>query len=106
MLKLTHFYNKDEENPKLSLDWFVFEDHWSQRYLFDKPQFDDDMMECVRIRNLNRCSWFRISLNLFHYRIMLDLKLKHLGNVYYGRQMDDNPKPLPKRMVKKTEEPK
>ena len=97
MFKFEHYYYKEDGDPKiiLSLDWFVYEDRWSQRYMFDHPMWESDMMERMRISNLNRCEWFRMAFNLFGYKIYLDIKLKHVGNVYNGRQMEDGPKPSP-----------
>jgi hypothetical protein len=93
MLKIDGYYYKEEDSPKLvlSLDWFKFDDHWTQRYMFDRPMWDDEMMERARIRNLARCRWLRISLNLFHYKVHLDIKLKHIGNLLHGRIVDDGP---------------
>ena len=97
MLKWSAYYYKDEGDKKLSLDWFRYEDHWGQRYMFDHPMWPDDMMERMKERNANRHTWFKITLELFSYKMSLDIRLKHIGNVYHGRQMEDGPKPLRKR---------
>lgn len=91
MIKCDWYYYKDETDTKLSLDWFKYEDHWSQRYMFDRPMWEPDMMERIRVRNLARCKWFRISLNLFSFKVYIDIKLKHIGNVYQGRLLKDEP---------------
>ena len=96
MLQLDWYCYKEEDAPKLivSLDWFTFEDHWTQRYMFDHPMWPEDMMERAGKSNLARCKRFRISLNLFHLKMHLDIKLKHIGNVYRGRIMKDAPEVL------------
>lgn len=93
MLKLDWYLYKEEDAPKLivSLDWFTFEDHWTQRYMFDRPMWNDEMMERAGKNNAARCKRFRISLNLFHLKVHLDIKLKHIGNVLRGRVMKDEP---------------
>lgn len=98
MLRFQHYYYKDtgeeaERQPKLllSLDWFTYEDSWSQRYMFDRPMWNDEMMAVMKKSNEERCKWFTVRLNLFYYRISVDFKLKHIGNVYYGRVMKDIP---------------
>lgn len=105
MLKFDAYHYKEEDAPRLiiSLDWFFFEDHWSQRYLFEKAMFEPEMMERTRIRNENRHRRFKLTLDLFHYKLSVEVKLKHVGNVYYGRKMDDGPKKSPFRRKKNTE---
>ena len=93
-IKFEHYFYKEDDAPKMvvSMDWFTFEDHWFQRYMFDRPMWKDEAdMERLRLRNLARCKWFRISLNLFHYKVHIDFKLKQVGNVYHGRIMEDAP---------------
>lgn len=101
MLKFQHYFYRDEdEAPKfiLSLDWYSFEDSWTQRFIFDRPCWNDEaMMERARLRNLARCKWFRVSFNIMHHHFHIDFKTKLVGNVYNGRQMDDGPKPIPSR---------
>lgn len=93
MIKFDSYYYRDEEAPRLlvSLDWFKYEDHWFQRWMFDHPMWKEDDMERIRLVNLARCQWFKIALNLFHYKISIDIKLKHVGNLYHGRDMKDEP---------------
>jgi hypothetical protein len=93
LIKFDFYKHKEEGDPKLlfSLDWYSYEDHWSQRYMFDRALYPDDMMERMKQSNENRCAWFRISFNLFHFKMFLDIKIKHVGNVYYGRVMKDEP---------------
>ena len=78
MLKLDwHFYKEDSaEKMVFSLDWFTFEDHWTQLYMFERPMWEPELLERARIRNNNRCKWFRISANVMHLKIYLDFKLK------------------------------
>jgi len=100
MLKWSAYYYKHEDDKKMSLDWFKYEDHWSQRYMFDRPMWNDEMMESMRLSNLNRHVWFTIRLELFSYKMSLDIRLKHIGNVYHGRKMEDVPKASPFRKRK------
>lgn len=100
MFKFDYYYHKDEEDEKLSLDWFVFEDHWFQRYLFDKPRHQPEDMERLRQKNLNRHKWFTIRLNIFSFKVNLDIRLKKIGNLYYGRMLEDSPKPSPRKRRK------
>jgi hypothetical protein len=93
LIKFDFYRYKEEGDPKLlvSLDWYTYEDRWTQRYMFDRPMWPDDMMEQTKKNNENRCAWFRISFNLFHLKMFLDIKTKHVGNVYHGRVMKDEP---------------
>jgi hypothetical protein len=106
MIKFDSYYYRDEDLPKIiiGLDWFEYEDRWRSRYMFERPKYDDEQMERLRLENLNRHSWFRIKLNLFHYHINLDFKLKHVGNVMHGRVMNDGPWSI--RNKRKKDEPK
>jgi hypothetical protein len=85
---------REEGDPKLiiSLDWFVYEDRWSQRYMMDRPMFNDEMMERIRVNNEKRCQRLRIAFNIFHLKININIKLKHVGNAYHGRVMKDEPR--------------
>lgn len=100
MLKFDYYHYKDENDTKLSLDWFVFEDHWFQRYMFDRPMWNDEMMETMKVNNEKRHKRFKIILNIFSHKFSLEIKLKHIGNVYHGRKMEDGPKPSPLKRKK------
>lgn len=102
MFKFDSYYYKEEGAPRVlfSLDWFTFEDRWTQRYMFDRPMWKDDEMESIKLRNENRHKWFTIRLILMHYNVSLEIRRKKVGNLYYGRQMNDVPKPLPLRRKK------
>jgi len=93
MLKFDYYRFKDEGDPKIiiTLDWYSYEDHWSQRYMFDRPMWDSEMMDRMKESNERRCKWFRIAFNIFHFKVNVDIKLKHIGNVYRGRVMNDGP---------------
>jgi hypothetical protein len=97
VIKFDHYYYKEDDQTKVffSLDWFVFEDRWTQRYMFDRPMWKDEEMEEIRLRNLNRHRWFTVRFNIMGYRIHFELRLNKIGNLYYGRQLDDNPKQSP-----------
>ena len=99
-IKFDAYYYKDDSDKKMSLDWFKYEDHWSQRYMFDRAIYPEDMMERMKERNANRHTWFKISLEFFSYKMSLDIRLKHIGNVYHGRVLEDEPRALPKRKEK------
>lgn len=94
MIKFDHCYYKEEDTPKIffSLDWFSFEDRWTQRYMFDRPMWKDDEMESIKLRNENRHKWFTIRLNVMNYHVNVEFKGKKVGNLNYGRQMNDIPK--------------
>ncbi len=93
MLKFDAYRYKEEDAPKLivSLDWFFFEDHWTQRYMFDHAMWNPEDMVRIGIRNANRHRRFKLTLNLFHYKLSVEVKLKHVGNIYHGRKLDDAP---------------
>ena len=97
MFKLNYFFYKDEEDKKISLDWFVYEDRWFNRFMFDKPRHDVASMELYRQWNLSRCKRFSIRLIILSLHIYLDIKLKKVGNMYYGRTIEDGPKPSPRK---------
>ena len=103
MIKIDRYYYRDEEAPKIivSADWFIYEDRWHQRYLFDHPRYAEDEMQKKKLLNENRHRKFRISLNIFHYHIMIDFKLKKIGNIYHGRPMEDGPRPSPRKRKQK-----
>ena len=106
MVKLDHYYYKpsseEESVPKIffSLDWFAYEDRWTQRYLFSHPRFNEKEMKEIEERNLNRHKGFTVRLNLMNYHVHLDFKLAKVGNVYYGRVLRDVPKQSPFRRQK------
>lgn len=95
MFKFDSYYYKDEDDLKMSLNWFIYEDVWFQRFLFDSPVYTPEKMFQMKEKNLNRCRWFTIRLNIFHFKVNIDIRLKKVGNVYYGRLMNDDPKPSP-----------
>ena len=99
MFKFGCYYYKEDGSPKVlfSLDWFYLEDHWTQRYIFDRPMWSEEDMERIKLKNENRHKWFTIRLTLMHYRFNLDLRGKKIGNLYNGRQLDDGPKSNPLR---------
>jgi hypothetical protein len=99
-IRFDAYYYKDEpSDPKLivSLDWFSYEDWWHQRYLIDRPRYDEEKMEKLRIENLNRHRWFKIKINFFYYLISIEFRREKIGNVMRGRVMQDEPRPLRKR---------
>lgn len=94
MIKFDYYFYREEEDPKLfiKLDWFTFEDEWRQRYLFSTPKYDEKTMEKWKVHNENRHRRFRISLNLNGLRLTFDYRLNKVGNVYFGRLMDEGAK--------------
>ena len=86
------YISEDEDQPPkflFSIDWMKVEDHWRQRYMFDRPRYSSEEMERHWINNKNRCQYFRISLKICSLTLFLDIKLKKVGNVYHGRLIDE-----------------
>ena len=102
MIRLDGYFYKEDDAPKilLSLDWYRTEDYWRSRYFFDKPKYDEELMEKYRVENLNRYAWLRFRLNLFHYNINFEIRLNKVGNVMHGRVMNDIPRSLRKKEKK------
>lgn len=100
MISFTSYFYKEEGSPVVifSIHAYRFEDTWTQRYIGDMPLFTPEKMERGKARNLARCKYFRIALNLCNYHIHIDFKYKHVGNIYYGRQMYDSPRSESRKM--------
>lgn len=97
VFKFDAYYYKEKGEAKVlfSLNWYTCEDHWIQRFIFNKPLWSEDDMKRIGEQNANRYKWFTMSINIMHYIINLNIRLKKVGNVYYGRVLHDEPKESP-----------
>ena len=96
---LVHWYKDLETHYKLILavDWYTSEDRW---YMIERARYDEDIMEELRLKNLNRHRWFNIVINICSYTLHIEVKLNKVGLLYYGRFMHDGPRPNPFNRIK------
>lgn len=94
------FYKEQPNGPNISIDWGTFEDHWWDRFTFDKPKYSDKKMEELKQRNVNRCRWAFIHFTFMQFNCILEFKLSRIGNIVHGRLMIDEPKKLKQKRRK------
>lgn len=73
------YYFKETEEPKLYITWNTYEDMWTSS--IGTPEWRLS-------KNKKRKKYLGIWINILGLRINLNIKLKSVGLIYYGRNME------------------